>query len=603
MVTTTEPLSKIPAHDGPQVAPKDIAPALAMDHIFSSFDSKHPILSAPTTFQPTAPVISKDHQADPATNISSEPQKHRSKTRLTFILLALFLSLFVAALDATIVATAVPVITHELQSATGYVWIGGAYLLANATAAPIWAKLSDIWGRKTIMLVLLTIFFAASTVCATASTMKTLIAGRALQGCAGGGLILLVHIVISDLFSVRLRSLLMGVTEGIWALAGGTGPPLGGVFASLVSWRWCFYINLPICGLAFLLVLFFLDVKHEKTSLHAGLAAIDWFGITSFLACTLMVLLGLDFGGDVFAWDSAKVIALIVVGICMLGAFIYSEARLAKYPLIPIALFKNKSNVASLGVAFFHGIGFIPGEYYTPLYYQAVKQTSPLRSGILLIPLVVATASVGILVGVIIHQTGRYRELMWLGTALLTLGVGLLVKIDANTSTGEVIALTVVYGCGSGMLFEPPLIAIQSHVAQQDVATATSTFSFIRSLAVAMSIIIGGVVFQNSMNSQSKHLAAAGLPANVVQALSGKEAAANVGLASTLTDPMQKKLVEQAFAWSMRNMWIAYTVLAGMGLLSSLFVDTRVLSTEHVETVTGIRAEKNGQDNEAVEMA
>jgi MFS family permease len=162
-----------------------------------------------------------------------------SVSSLFTLLTSLQLSLFVAALDATIVSTAAPTISADLNSAAGYTWIGGAFLLANAASGPIWAKLSDIWGRKPIVLAALAVFFASSAVCATAKTMESLIIGRAFQGAAGGGLILLTHVCISDLFSLRQRSLLMGFTEGIWALAGGIGPVLGGVFASLVSWRWC----------------------------------------------------------------------------------------------------------------------------------------------------------------------------------------------------------------------------------------------------------------------------------------------------------------------------------------------------------------------------
>jgi MFS family permease len=271
--------------------------------------------------------------------------------------------------------------SHDLHSAAGYTWIGGAFLLGNAASGPIWAKLSDIFGRKLIILLALAVFFASSAVCATAKTMEALIIGRAFQGAAGGGLILLVHVCISDMFSLRQRSLLMGLTEGIWALAGGIGPILGGVFSSLVNWRWCckcsfcllnlgtmwdwmfgciadmlsVWINLPISGLAGLLILIFLDVKHEHTSFIDGMKAIDWLGIFTFLACTLMLLLGLDFGGVLFPWDSAKVIALLVVGGAMIFAFIYSEAKFAKYPLIPMSLFKRKTNIATFLVVFFHG--------------------------------------------------------------------------------------------------------------------------------------------------------------------------------------------------------------------------------------------------------
>lgn len=176
---------------------------------------------APETPKDTKPNDTTIHTASLEANPSTSPHpptQPRSKFRITLILLALFLSLFVAALDATIVATAVPVISHELNSASGYLWVGAAYLIGNAVGAPIWAKLSDIWGRKNIMLAAVAIFFAASAICGSAKEMRTLIAGRALQGLAGGGLMLLVHVVISDLFSMKQRSLLMGITEGVWSV-------------------------------------------------------------------------------------------------------------------------------------------------------------------------------------------------------------------------------------------------------------------------------------------------------------------------------------------------------------------------------------------------
>ena len=596
---SSEMFSEGQQYSVPPEGPTPIASAgAATEHILTSVDSRQ---SAPpsTTFT-TSHATQQPDNAEASEQTPDQPK--RSTIRLTFILVALFLSEFVAALDMTIVATAVPVIAHELNSATGYSWIGGAYPIAQAIASPIWAKLSDIWGRKLIMLATVALFFASSTICGTATTMSALIAGRALQGVAGGGVQLLGQMVISDLFSMRQRSLVLGIMEGVWAIAGGTGPPLGGVFASLVSWRWCFYINLPITGLAFLLLLLFLDVKHEKTSFKVGIKAIDWIGIFCFLAFTLMVLLGLDFGGDVFPWDSAKVLCLIIVGIGMLGAFIYSEARLARYPLIPLSIFKDRSNVAAFAVGAFHGLAFQPADYYLPLYLQGVKGESPVRSGLLLIPLVVSMATVSVLTGVVIHKTGRFRELIWIGTTLLCIGDGLYIMLDANTSTAKMIGLTILFGLGAGMLFFPPLIAIQSRTQQEDVATATSTFSFCRSMSISISLILGGVVFQNSMDRQSKNLRGAGLPANIVKALSGKEAAANVALADSLSNPAQQAIIRDAFAFAIRNMWIMYTVLGGLAVLSGLFVGKAKLSKEHVETVTGIKAEKvNVADS--IEMA
>lgn len=519
----------------------------------------------------------------------------RSTLHMATILVALFLSLLVAALEATVVATAAPVIAHELGSAPGYTWIGGAYLLADAAGSPIWAQLSDIWGRRAAVLAALLLFFVASVICALAHDMETLIAGRAVQGAAGGGLIMLVHVVISDLFSLRRRSLWMGMTEGVWAVAGACGPPLGGFCASVPGWRWCFYINLPICGLAFGLVWVALDVRHERTGLWTGLRAIDWWGLSSFVAFVVMVLLGLDLGGTVLPWTSAKVMGLIVVGATMFGVFLWIETCVARHPLMPVSLFCDTSNLASLGVGFCHGCAYIPGQYYIPLYLQAVRQASPVQSGLFLAPLIVATALTGIVSGVVIHRTGKFRELIWAGTSTLCLASGLCILLEDTTSVGLVLLLTMIFGCGSGLLFEPPLIAVQSRCCQEDLATATSTFTFCRSIALAMSIVIGGVIFQHGMDGQSHQLAQSGLPADLVAKLSGKEAAANAQLARMLSDPVQKRTVAQAFARAISKMWYAYVALAALGICCGMFVGKAGLSAEHTETVTGIKHEPPGQ--------
>ncbi|KAH5080663.1 hypothetical protein HBI73_164860 [Parastagonospora nodorum] len=517
--------------------------------------------------------------------------RKRSKLQMFAILTALFLSLFISALDATIIATAAPTITRDLKSAAGYTWIGGAYLLANAVSGPIWANLSDIWGRKPIILTALAVFFASSTVCGTAKTMEALIIGRAFQGVAGGGLILLVHVCISDLFSLRQRSLLMGLTEGMWCLAGGVGPVLGGVFASLATWRWCFYINLPISAFAGLLIVLFLDIRHEHTSFSDGIKAIDWFGIFTFLGFTLMLLLGLDFGGVLFPWDSAKVIALLVVGSVMIFAFIYTETK-ASYPLIPMALFRRRTNVAAFSLVFFHGFVFIAAEYYMPLYLQSVLEASPLRSGLLLLPFIVTGAILGVLAGVWIHRTGEFRGIMWFGTFLLALGFGLFISFDAYTTTAKAVGYLMIGGAGSGILFEAPLIAVQSQVDQQEVASATATLSFIRNIALSISTIVGGTIFQNSMSNRASVLRAAGLPQELLELLNGESAMANVMIPGTLSNPDWELAAKEAFAYAMRNMWILYTVLAFLSFVASLFIEAAHLGTDHVETVTGLRKEE-----------
>lgn len=226
-----------------------------------------------------------------------------------------------------------------------------------------------------------------------------------------------------------------------------------------------------------------------------------------------------------------------------------------------------------------------------PLYLQSVLEASPLRSGLLLLPFIVTGAILGVLAGVWIHRTGQFREIMWIGSLLLALGFGLFIAFDAYTSTAKVIGFLMIGGSGSGLLFEAPLIAIQSQVNQQDVASATATLSFIRNIALSISTIIGGTIFQNSMNSQGGALRAAGLPQDLLNRLDGESAMANVMLPATLENPDWELATKQAFAYATRNMWITYTVFAFLAFVASIFVDAAHLGTEHQETVTGIRRE------------
>lgn len=507
--------------------------------------------------------------------------------------------MFLSALDTTIIAQSIPTICTDLGSAAGYVWIGGAYLLANAATGPLWAKCSDIWGRKPALLTAVSLFAAASIIAALGVNMPMLITGRALQGIASAGLVQSSIIIMSDLFSVRQRTLYMGFSGFVWALAGSIGPLIGGAFTQSATWRWCFWINIPICGITLILSLFFLDVNNPRTRLGEGLRAIDWVGTLSILAITTLLLVGLDFGGTIFPWSSPKVICLIVFGTLLIGFFLFNEQRLAKYPLIPLVVFKSRSNDAVFLVVFMHGMVLIGIEYYMPLYLQSVQQASPLRSGILLLPLIVVQAVGEILSGFMIHRTGRYREFIWAGTLLMTLGTGLYITLGADTSVAVVVGLEIVGGLGPTLIFQAPMVAIQNTVSQSDTAAATSSLLFLRSISMALSVVIGGVVFQNSMDARQPSLAAAGLSRSVLEALSGDQAAANVGITRSIQDASQRQVVLEAFAWSMRNMFILYTCLAAIAVVASMFIKHSTLNTEHTETKTGIQHLTKGKNVKA----
>ncbi|KAF2460943.1 putative MFS transporter [Lineolata rhizophorae] len=526
------------------------------------------------------------------------PAQHaRSKIRITAIMLAIYLSLFIAALDQTVIATAIPTISTQLHSSSGQAWIGGAYQLANAAAAPIWAKLSDIWGRKPILLIAVGMFFASSILCATATSMKMLIAGRAILGTSGGGLTQMTSITISDLFSMRLRSLHFGLLGLVWSVAGGLGPILGGAFTEFLSWRWTFWINLPISGAAFVLLWGFLDVHNPRTRFVEGVKAIDWLGSLSLVALVLMLLLGLDFGGATFPWNSPTVICLIVFGGLMTIFFILSEKRLARYPLMPLGIFREKSNVASLALCFMHGFVALAGEFYLPLFFQSVKHASPFHSGLLTLPITLAEGILAVFTGILMHRFGRYREVMWVGTAIMVLGNGLYIKMAAASSLAELVIFQIVAGIGAGMLFDSPVIAIQAMVSQQDTAAATSTLWLIRNIGSSVAVVVAGVVFQNGVDDRVHGLVNAGVPTTVTDKLAGGEAAAHASILGTISDPSQRAAVQHAFAGAFRNIWILTTCVASVAMAASTFIAKKRLSTEHVETKTGLEEMKVSRVN------
>jgi len=231
---------------------------------------------------------------------------------------------------------------------------------------------------------------------------------------------------------------------------------------------------------------------------------------------------------------------------------------------------------------------FLGQEYYLPLYFQSALAASPVRSGVLTIPITLSEALMGIVCGVIIHRTGRYLEVTYIGCFLMTIGVGLYTSFAANTTLTTIIGIELIAGLGAGCLFEPPLIALHACVSQERTSSATSTLGFVRNIGQALSLVLGGVIFQNSMDLQIPALKAGGVPASITNLLSEGAAAANVMVVTTISDPTQMLAVKEAFVWSIRNIWILYTCLSGLACVTSIFIGRRILGIVHTETKTGL---------------
>ncbi len=311
-----------------------------------------------------------------------------------------------------------------------------------------------------------------------------------------------------------------------------------------------------------------------------------------------MLLLGLEFGGVTYPWNSAKVICLIVFGIFVAGLFVLNEWKFARYPVMPLRLFKHRSNIAALGVCFCHGYVFIAGTYYLPLYFQAVLGSTPLLSGVYLLPFALSLSFVSGATGIWIKKTGKYLPAIRFGLFVMALGMGLFIDLDATPNWPKIILFQIVAGIGVGPNFQSPLLALQTMVPPRDIATATATFGFTRNLSTSISVVIGGVVFQNEMQKRYPALVAA-LGLQTANELSGGSAGASVGLVKQLP-AAQRAIARNAFYQSLRTMWIMYVAFAGLGLLISLFIGNKKLSKEHQVTRTGLaEEEQNRKENKA----
>ncbi|RSM08101.1 hypothetical protein CDV31_008314 [Fusarium ambrosium] len=518
---------------------------------------------------------------------SSFPKSKQSLAKIATVMTSLCACVFLAALEVTIVSTALPTIASHFASDSGYTWIGTSFVLAHTASTPSWGKISDIWGRKPILLIANVIFFGGSLICALVDDLAAFIAGRAVQGLGAAGMQTMVNICISDMFSQRDRGLYYGLTSIVWAVASGVGPVLGGAFTDRASWRWCFWINLPITAAVFVLLILTLKLPSPNTPVWAGLKAIDWPGSFLIIGGTLMLLLGLYLGGVYEPWNSAPVVCLILFGIITAALFILNEWKLAEYPVIPVHLFKTWSSAAAYAVTFFHAFVFMGVAYYLPLYFQAVLLASPLRSGLYLLPFILSITVTAAATGAYIQLSGKYLAAVHIGLVIMTLGIGLMIGLDLDLNWSKLIPFQIVSGIGVGMNFEGPLLAVQTVVPHKDVAAATTAMSFVRTIATAISVVIGGVLFQNEMKGKKQTLVD-GLGPQLARFFDGATASASVDLVKTLP-PEQQLIVRRAFFYSLDRMWIMYTAFSGVGLLLGFFIRAQHLSKEHEAAELGIR--------------
>ncbi|CAN5174883.1 N/A [soil metagenome] len=414
-----------------------------------------------------------------------------SHREIQLILIGLLLGMFLAALDQTIISTALKSIAGEFQAFDQVPWVAVSYMLAATATTPLYGKVSDLLGRRKVYLFAIAVFLLGSVLAGAAQSMEQLIVFRGIQGIGAGGLLPLAFAVIGDIVAPRQRSKYQGYFGAVWALASVAGPLLGGLFTDTLSWRWCFYINLPVGAVAMWAVYRYLHLPPTKRTV-----TIDYVGATLLVAAVSALLLGVSLGENQ-GWDSGWILGLGLAFVVLTAVFIWWERRVAE-PILPLSLFANPTLSNATAIAFLIGFAMFGAIIYLPQYLQIQSGLGATRAGLQMLPLMAGILLFSIGSGRVIARIGRYKPFPIIGTALLVVSMYLLSTVDGGTSLWLLSGYMFALGAGLGLSMQTLILAAQSAVNPRDMGVATSTASFFRTMGGTLGIAGFGVI----LNSQ-----------------------------------------------------------------------------------------------------
>ncbi|KAG6916588.1 hypothetical protein DXG01_006238 [Tephrocybe rancida] len=510
------------------------------------------------------PDSKKDDQNDLAKSPLTTPNASQKRS-LTFylILVALGASLCLVSIELTGTSTTQPAITQALKSDT-FIWISSSYTLSSTAVLPLSGGLAEIFGRRPGILSALLLFALGSALCGAAQNMPWLIAARTVQGLGGGMIISIVNIIIGDLVPLQERGFVSGVLGLFWAMAGAFGPLVGGALADAGQWRWFFYLNIPISGLAIVLVIFLVKLPTPPGTMKEKLAKMDWVGNLLVIVSTTCIVISITWGGVVYSWSSARVLVPLILGLVGLLLFLVYEARVAKNPIVPFDILSNRTSFSGYVQNFLGALIFLAVLYYLPTYFQACKGASPRRSGIDTLSYSMSFGVPSILTGFSVTKTGKYRYQSYLGWIILVAATGALSTIREDTRLSQAIGLPSLISIGCGIVYSVVYFPVLAPLSVSRNAHALAFFTFVRLFAGVWGITIGGSILQNELQKR--------LPAEFVQSLpQGKGvsiAYSAIPLIASLEEPLRTQ-VRVAFAEGIRVIWFVMIAMAGVGLVST----------------------------------
>jgi len=517
------------------------------------------------------------------------PAELEQQPRVRLIFAALLLVLLLASLDQTIVSTALPTIVGDLGGIAHLSWVVTAYLLATTIVTPLYGKLGDLYGRKQLLQAAIVIFLIGSALCGAAQNMSELIAFRAVQGLGGGGLMVTTVAVVGDIVAPRDRGRYQGLFGGVFGVSTVVGPLVGGFFVDNLSWRWIFYINLPVGGLALAVIAVAFHARVERVH-HS----IDYLGAALLAGGLSAIVLFTSLGGTTYGWQSTPIVVLGVLGVVLLVLFVMVEQRAAE-PILPLALFRNWTFSVTSAIGFIIGLALFGSVTYLPLYLQIVKGHSPTESGLLMTPLMAGVLVTSITSGNLISRTGRYRAFPIIGTAVAAVAIFLLSRLAVTTPIWLAAIYMLVLGLGLGMVMQVLVLAVQNAVPYEMLGVATSGSTLFRQIGGSIGVSIFGAVFANRLATEL----ALRMPPGV-----HVPAAANPAMVHQLPEAIRQPYIE-AFTKALQPVFLTASAFAVLGfLLTWLLRDVPLRATASAggvgESFASPREERSDRELERI---
>ncbi|KAJ5291222.1 MFS general substrate transporter [Penicillium angulare] len=525
-------------------------------------------------------------------------KKEQRGWRFWAIYISLCVSILLAAVESTVISTALPSISDELNAGENYVWIVNSFFLTSACFQPLFGQVANLFGRRWLMIGAVAFFVLGSGISGGAISSTIMIAGRTIQGIGGGGINVMIDMIVSDMLPLRERGNFMGMIFAVFSIGTSLGPFIGGAIVQHSSWRWVFYLNLPIGGTALVCLFFFLHVNYQREPWQQKIKKIDYIGNALLMTSIVSILLALTWGGTKFPWSNWRIIVCLVLGFFGMVVFhLYEASPWCSEPMMPPHIFGNRTSFAALILSFIHNMLTFWVVYFIPVYFQSVKLSSSTRAGVQFLPSVILAVPTAMAAGIILTKWGRYQPIHAVGMGLTLLGLGLFTLFDANSSDAEWITYQIITAIGLGLLLTTTLTAVQVSLAEKDVGLATATWAFVRSYGAIWGISIPSAIFNTQFGNLSSRISD---PAVAAQ-LAGGEAYSHVSATFIKSlDSQVRDEVVSVYSDTLKLVWQISLAFAAVGFVI-VWVEKQIKLRTELETEYGIKDAKEN-NKEAIQV-